>query len=225
MRAHQAYLKGIYPLALFIACACSSPYSNPSTGDTGNPSGSGSEVESLFVPSIDGSGAANFDFETSDTAYLGDKGYTLWALKAAPQEPFTSRTVSLDKLSGNAAAGFGIVFCRHPALSPSEETMLVAMINTQQEYIVGEAVGSIFTEIVPWTHSTYLKQGYNQTNILSISLDAETHKFTLSLNGNPMPDFSALDPGYPLNGDNGYIAVVSPFEEFPATSVHITYKE
>jgi len=176
MRAHLGFLKGIYPLVLFIACACSSPYSNPGTGDAESPSGSGSEVESLFVPSIDGSGAAIFDFETSDSAYLGDNGYTLWALKAASQPAFTSRTVSLDKLSGNAAAGFGIVFCRHPSLSPSDETMLVAMINAQQEYIVGEAGGSIFTEIVPWTPSTFLKQGYNQTNIIGVSLDPATRK-------------------------------------------------
>jgi hypothetical protein len=225
LRAYIGFLKGIRPLVLLIACSCSPPSSNPNpgSGDTGSLGGSGSEVESLFVPSIDGSGAAFFDFETSDSAYLGDKGYTLWAFKAEPQAPFTSRTVSVDKLSGNPAAGFGIVFCRQPSFSG--ETMLVAMINAQQEYIVGEARGSIFTEIGPWTHSTYLKQGYNQTNILGLSLDAATRKFTLSLNGNPVPAFSALEPGYPLSGDNGYIAVISPFEKFPANPVRITYKE
>jgi hypothetical protein len=227
MRVPNYRLPGAFAIALALVCSCSSPYPDPQAGKGGSGSqgGGGAEAESLFVSSTDSSGAAAVYFRTSDAAYISDNGYTLWSLKAADQSPFVSRTVVLNKQSGDPGAGFGIVFCRHGASSIADETMLVAMIDTEQEYIVGEAIGSSFTAIVPWTSSPYLKRGYNQANAMSVSLDRMTRVFTLFINGERVKTFSAIEPGYDLSGGNGYIAVISPRDDFPTTPVCIAYIE
>jgi hypothetical protein len=177
------------------------------------------EASSLFVESPAEPGF--FAFETNDAAYITDRGYTLWALKAAEQSPFASRTAMLNKSSGSAEAGYGIVFCHRSA----EERMLVVMIDTQQEYIVGEATGSAFTAIVPWTASAYLKKGYNQDNELGLRLDQATRTFTLALNGVDVKTFSAIETDYELGGGNGYLVVISPWDEFPGTPVSLSFRE
>jgi hypothetical protein len=223
MRLSRWIFSSLHALAFFLACACSSPYDAPPSR-AGDPGDSMEEADTLFVSSTDPS---TFDFETNDRAYIADEGYTLWALKAGPQSPFVSRRVVLDKLDGNLGAGYGIVFCHHATGSAASETMLVAMIDAQQEYIVGEAVGSNFKAIIPWTKSPHLKYGYDQANTISVSLDGDTRVFTLLLNdddANPIR-FSAIEADYDLRGGNGYIAVISPRDSFPNTPVHITYQE
>jgi hypothetical protein len=208
---------------LACLCACSSPY--PEHRGEGAESGAqgGAEVESLFVPSADTPGL--FEFETRDSAYIADRGFTIWTLKAEPQDPFVSRTAVLNKLSGNPAAGYGLVFCRHEADERADETMLVAMIDTEQEYLIGEAVGASFKVIVPWKYSALLKYGYNQANAIGLSLDGEARVFTLSVNGRAVEEFSAMESDYDLGGSNGFIAVISPKDDFPDKPVRISYLE
>jgi hypothetical protein len=214
-----------FSAAVFLAClcACSSPYPDR-RGSGGESEEQGdAEVESLFVPSIDAPGL--FEFETRDSTYIADRGFTIWALKAESQDPFVSRTAVLNKLGGNSAAGFGLVFCRHGADESADETMLVAMIDTEQEYLVGEAVGPSFRVIVPWTYSGRLKYGYNQANEVGLGLDGDTRVFTLSLNGEAVREFSAIESDYDCGGSNGYIAVISPQDDFPDKPVRIAYQE
>lgn len=177
------------------------------------------EASSLFAPSA--TDPSLIAFSTNDSAYISDRGYTLWALKAAAQNPFVSRKAMLNKTSGSAEAGYGIVFCHHGA----DERMLVAMIDTQGEYIVGEALGSSFSEIVPWTSTTCLKRGYNQDNAIEVSLDSGTRTFTLAINGTAVKTFTAIESTYDLGGDNGYIAVISPWDSFPETPVSVNFRE
>jgi len=204
---------------------CSPSGSDSTEGSDGYSSGSGGdagtieEASSLFVSSA--TEPSLIEFQTNDSAYITDRGYTLWALKALPQDPFVSRTVVLNKTSGSIEAGYGIAFCHHS----SDERMLVAMIDAQQEYIIGEAVGSTFTAILPWTGSAYLKKGYNQDNEVSIRLDAATRIFSLSINGNEVKTFSAIETDYSLGGDNGYLVVVSPWDSFPGTPVSVKFRE
>lgn len=211
-------------LIALAGLSCSSPYrgESPSPVDPGT---GGNREESLFEARIDGAGEAFLDFETSDAGYLSPRGYTLWSLKAEPQAEFASRRVLAGKLSGYGATGFGIVLCHREAEDPGMESMLVAMINIEQEYIVGEARGAAFFPLVEWTSSTALKRGYAQENAISVDLDRRTRFFSLYLNGIHACDFTPSSPEYELGGGNGYIAVVSPREEFPASPVHIVFKE
>jgi hypothetical protein len=204
--------------ALVLGCSPSGGSDDPEDQDHGG-TGTIEEASELFVESTTEPGL--FKFETNDDAYISDRGFTLWALKAAAQDPFVSRTVVLNKSGGDAWAGYGIVFCHHAAAEG--ESMLVVMIDRQGEYIVGEATGSVFTAIVPWTTSTSLKQGLNQDNKIAVRLDAST--FTLSINDVDVKTFSAIETDYELGGDNGYLVVISPWDKFPGTPVKVSFKE
>jgi hypothetical protein len=180
------------------------------------------QVDTLFVETATDSG--QFVFTTNDTAYWGEYGYTLWTLKGAAVTPFASRKVELSKMSGNASAGYGVVFCSYD--TGSGETMLVVMINTQKEYIVGEVTGASFTEIIPWTESASLVAGYNVKNTVSLSYDAAKGDFSLSLTDGAAVTFrDDVEPYHDSGGRNGYMVVISPLDDFPDTPVHVIFTE
>jgi hypothetical protein len=181
------------------------------------------EVEDLFV---DGDEEGQVIFATNDSAWWSPLGYTLWALNGEVQEPFDFREVKCNKISGAAAAGYGIVFCHYESSDPATgETMLTVMINTLGEYILGEVVGDRFYEFSPWRESEYLRKGYNQGNVVGLRWDSEESRFELSFNGFPATAFS--DEVEPLHagGENGYIVVISPADTFPGNPVQVVFTE
>ena len=183
------------------------------------------QVDNLFAADPDSPG--RFIFQTNDPAWWGPYGYTLWALQGAPLSPFVSRQVQVNKVSGDGAAGYGIVFCHYDTGDPTiGETMLIAMIDTQREFIVGEVTGASFAEIVPWTESGYLGMGYDHANVLKITYDAGEKEFALFLNGGLAACFrDDSAPFHDAGGGNGYIVVISPHDNFPHDSVHVIFQE
>jgi hypothetical protein len=207
-----------------LLLSCSPSYHDPT--DISLDPGSGGQVEeTLFVNTTTTGGNPLIEFETADLAYLSPYGYTLWSLKGPHADAFTSRRVMVDKTSGEAAAGYGVLFCHHAASDPNDEAMLIVMINTRQEYIVGEAQGGTFSRLIDWTYSSALKPGYNQENIIQVDLDRPTRTFTLRLNGNEVNTFTPSTTTYELGGGSGYIVVISPRDSFPGTPVHVLFQE
>jgi hypothetical protein len=214
----------LLPAAAFalVLVGCPSTTAPDSQAETGGDSGSVAKVDSLFVETAAGSGS--YVFKTNDAAYRGPYGYTLWTLTGAAVTPFVSRTVELSKISGNASAGYGVVFCSWD--TGSGETMLVVMIDTQREYIVGEVTGASFSEIVPWTESPSLVAGYNVANTVSLSWDSANSRFSLRFNGGPVVIFrDDVEPFHDNGGRNGYMVVISPLDDFPTTPVHTVFTE
>jgi len=165
--------------------------------------------------------AGIYVFLTNDLDLWGPYGCTLWALTGTQQQPFAVRELELTKLSGNRSAGFGLVLC-HYRDEELGETMLVVMINTKRQFIIGEAVGAEFQAIVPWTDSPALFAGYT-ANRLRVQRDGEI--FRVFLNGQPTASFR--DENAPLHsgGADGLIVVISPLDRFPETPVHVVFKE
>ena len=212
------------PLIILLPVGCPTPAGNnpapPSDPGTG---GVVQQQNNLFVSQPNG----EYDFLTNDSAYQGTNGYTLWALPLPGQTVFTKRDVTLTKSGGNGYAGYGIVFCQYDTGNPSlGETMLVAMINTQQQYSVGEATGSVYTRYTSstWVQSTVLGKGYGVPNDVKITRDS-SGLFTLTLNAVIVMTFR--DGRIPLQtgGGDGYLAVISPQDSFPGTPVTVTYKD
>ena len=212
---------------LLMLSACANALTAPTTPGGGDEGGGSVQDDSLFV--YDGANST-YSFYTTDASYVGPNGYTLWSLSRPSQSPFLSRDVTLVKSSGNLYAGFGIVFCEY-ALSGGTETMLVAMINANGQYSVGEATGSVYA---PYTASTWvdanalsqvLNKGYGASNELALSRDAGSGQFSLMLNGVHVFDFK--DQRLPLvtGGGEGYLAVISPQESFPDKPVSIVFTE
>ena len=159
------------------------------------------------------------EFTTNNTKYSEQFGYTLWSQEGLVSDPFTNLNVTLSKLSGNDVAGYGVVFGSH------DDTMLVVLINTKKEFIIGELTGNLFTVLQSWDDTASLKSGYNQTNIIDITYDSGTGDFDLSLNGVPVTTFRDDDAPFHTQGKNGYIVVISPLDDFPNIPVSITFKK
>ena len=174
------------------------------------------ENSSLFVEEID---TGIISFETNDTKYTGEYGYTLWSQDDLVPDPFTHLNVTLKKISGNDAAGYGVVFGSH------DDTMLVVLIDTQKEFIIGELTGNLFTELQPWTNSSNLIPGNNQENIIDISYNSGTGDYSLSFNGQTPVTFRDDEEPFHTFGKDGYIVVISPLDNFPNIPVSTTFKK
>jgi outer membrane translocation and assembly module TamA len=103
--------------------------------------------------------------------------------------------------------------------------MLVVLINTKKEFIIGELTGNLFTILQPWDDTENLKSGYNQNNIIDITYDAGTGDFDLSFNGVLVTTFRDDDAPFHTVGKNGYIVVISPMDNFPNIPVSLTFKK
>lgn len=173
------------------------------------------ENSSLFVE--DGVTGV-IEFTTNDTKYSEQFGYTLWSQEAVVFDPFSHLNMTLSKLSGNDVAGYGVVFGSH------DDTMLVVLINTKKEFIIGELTGNLFTVLQAWDYSSSLKPGYNQSNIIDIAYNSETEDFVLSFNAGDSIIFRDDDAPFHTSGKNGYIVVISPMDDFPNIPVSVTFK-
>jgi hypothetical protein len=215
-------LAGASAIATLVSLLAACPVTpRPDGGDGGGDGAAIEEHSDLFVDNPEEPGQVVF--ETNDSRFWGPYGYTLWALRAAPaQQPFASREVTVSKISGDASAGFGLVFCHYddPVLGA---TMLIVMINTQQEYIVGEAVGSEFREIVPWTDCTLLAGGYGGANTLAVTADGGD--LVLAINGGEACRFRDDEVPLHAGGADGYLVVISPQDDFPEEVVHVVFEE
>src|SRR5208337_3556852 len=183
------------------------------------------KVDELFVPDAQVPGKRVF--RTNDPAYWGPYGSTIWTLAGPPEEPFQQLEADLIKVEGDDTAGYGVVFCSYDTGNPETgETMLVAMINTRREFIVGEVAGSAFTEIVPWSSCQSLNAGYSQSNVLRVTYDSAAGEYCLFLNGTEAVRFrDDEEPRHDQGGRNGYIVVISPLDSFPSSSVHVIFQE
>jgi len=218
----HAVLLPLLAVSAFLLLGCPQPSTVPGD-DLGDDSAGQVEMHSeLFV--ADPVDPAHFVLETNDTKYHGTSGFTLWTANIGNQATFIARTVSVMKASGVSGAGYGIVFCHGTDAASGSETMLVVMINNNREYIVGEVIGAEFTEILPWTETATLTGGYNQKNTIALSRDGEG-LFTLSLNGTTAATFRDEETPFHTGGNDGYLAVISPGDDFPTESVHIEYWE
>jgi len=220
MRWHQVRLLPGAVLLAFLLSDC--PFTLDRSPDDPDVPGAVEERSDLFVEQ-DGE-PGTFIFQTNDQDLWGPYGTTLWALMDSTQLPFAARELDLTKLSGDGAAGFGVVVC-HYANGPGviDETMLVIMINTRRQYLVGEVNGADFQPIVPWTEAASLNSGYNVPNRLR--LEYEGGEFLLYFNQTLANTFKDEAQPYHFGGADGHIVVISPLDRFPDTPVHVLFKE
>ncbi len=214
---------GVFPraaaalLAVLLASAC------PFTSEKPEPGGvPGEDIQlrsDLFVAQEENPG--KHVFFTNDPDLWGPFGCTLWTLSETSQEPFVERGLALQKISGDASAGFGAILCRRndPLWG---ETMLVVLINTRRKFTIGEVTGTQFQYLLPWTECPALVAGY-ALNRLRVQNDGQ--KFRVYLNDVPACDFEDSEAPLHSGGDDGLIVVISPQDRFPETGVHVVFEE
>ena len=212
----------VLPSLAVLLFGCPSSY-DPGKMALGDDISGVEQRDELFVQQPDDS----WLFSTNDNAFWGPNGYTLWALPLPGQSAFARRDVDLVKSSGNAWAGYGIVFCQLDTGDPSTgESMALVMINTQQQYSLGEVNGSRYT---PYTSPTWvshpgLNRGYGVANRVTVTRDAGG-LFTLYLNQAQVMTFHDGRIPVPTGGGDGYLVVISPQDVFPQSPVSVSFLE
>lgn len=223
-RRKSVWLAALGVLLALVPTGCPSPNGGTTTPTVNN--GTGGVVEQhndLFVPQP----GQGYSFSTNDSAYWGPNGYTLWTLPLAGQSTFVQRDVIVVKKSGNAYAGYGIVFCHDdPGISSSGETMLLVMINTQRQYSVGSVAGADYTPYTnpTWIQELHLNGGYGVANEVKITRSGGG-LFTLFLNSTQVMTFRDGRIPTPTGGGDGFLAVISPQDSFPQAPVSVSYTE
>lgn len=211
-------------LLLLLLGGCPSPNDREAWTPADGTGGTSEQHDELFIRQAD---PGEWLFSTNDRAFWGPSGYTLWALPLPDQPTFTQRDVDLVKTSGNAWTGYGIIFCHRDTGDPSlGESMLLVMINTQQQYSLGEVTGSRYT---PYTSPTWVRcaglfKGYGVTNGVKVTRDAGG-LFTLYVNQGQVMTFRDGRTPAPTGGGNGYLVVISPQDSFPQSPVSVVFTE
>jgi len=180
----------------------------------------------LFESTITEDGYTRTIFRTNDVKYWTLEGSTIWTVWGEAEAVFTSRTVRMSKSSGFSTGGYGIVFCHgeHEIEGYKKHAMLVVMINNNRQYIIGKAVGGVFTDFGWWRTTPHLDSG-GAPNLVTVTYDEEAEKFRLIINGHEVDQFSDNDFPVLRSGRNGYIAVITPFDNFPFTGINISFLE
>jgi hypothetical protein len=204
-------------LAAALLSAC--PFTYEGREPAGVPGEDIEQRSDLFVPQQQNPGKRVFF--TNDPDLWGPYGCTLWTLTGIRQEPFVQRGLALQKISGDAEAGFGAILC-HRDDPEWGETMLVVLINTRKQYTIGEVTGTQFRYLLPWAECPALVAGY-ALNRLRVQSDGQ--KFQVYFNGLPACDFRDEEAPLHPGGDDGLIVVISPQDRFPQSGVHVVFEE
>lgn len=165
-----------------------------------------------------------FTFETNDTKYLGEKGWTLWTVpNVNTSESFNPVAVEVIKESGRTEAGFGLVFCEQKI--EGKPFMLAVLINANGYYTVGKVSDGVFCHINDgWKNSSFINKGYGIKNTISVAYDTGTRNFLLKINGYEITSFTVSEQISFKNSRSGFAVVIANNENFPDKPVRVTFE-
>lgn len=205
-------------LLIFLFSSCPSPTTDSSSELPIDHEPPVLEKEDFFI-----SNGNTRIFSTNTYEFGTGFGATYWIEESGSTESFNPFSISVKKLSGHTLGGFGVFFAQRN-IGSAEFSALTVLINCQGEYCIGLIENQSFSYISQWTDCSFLIQGYNQINVISISGDVPG-EYWISFNQNDVYQFK--DSSEPLHsgGGFGYLAVVSPLENFPSVPVSIEFEK
>jgi hypothetical protein len=206
-------------VTISLLAGCDLPSGASKETDLGNVPGT-EQVNDFFVDN-----GAGVVFRCNNVDYWTKYGYTLWTVleDTSSGTDFTSRSVKTTKISGDEAAGYGIVLC-HGTNSDGDISMFTIMINEKGYYTIGKVINAEYFTVTPWTSSVSIAKD-GATNRIAVDYDSATAEFVVSFNGVAVSRFSGNDTQVNTNGGNGYIVVISPYDNFPSDVVEVQFEE
>lgn len=212
------------PAVLIILASCSlTPYGGgePEVQQPEEPSVI-EEESTLYAETVEGE---KYVFETNDTRYLTEAGYTIWTTKHVNEsDSFEAVSVTMSKESGRSEAGYGIVFCSQEI--EEKPFLITVLINTMGMYAVGKVVDGVYSHINGgWKSPKGIKGGYGINNEISVSYDGKEKSFLLKINGHDITTFTVQEDIKFKGSRWGYVAVIAANEDFPKNPVKITFEK
>jgi len=157
-------------------------------------------------------------FSLCDEQYWSSQGYTLWSFDKELSAAYSSLNFTIQKQSGTPEAGYGIIFAQYT--TNTVNNMLILLLNTQGQYCVGELKNSKFYTLKSWTSHDCINKGYAVEN--AVSINYKNYKYQIKINNVEVYTIKKNSLLY-TTGKVGYIAVISPKDNFPDERVLITY--
>ncbi len=166
-------------------------------------------------------------FSTNDTTNALPYGKSFWYPAEDSQEPFERWSLIATKDGGERYAGYGMILC-HGSRECGEdgeerETMLTVMIRCDGYFQVAEVLGTDYRPFENWLPNDAIEQEYGRENKLTVEREANG-VFTLLINDIDVYRFVDDEEPYHSGGTQGFLAVVSPHEDFPDFPVTIRYR-
>jgi len=132
------------------------------------------------------------------------------------ESKFSSFEASVMKKSGYAYGDFGIVFCKN------DSSYLAFVIDVKGNYRVFKNEGGVVKNLIDWTSTSALYQGYSVKNSLRIEM-AASGIFNIVINNVQVDSFQE---NRLQSGDNGYFAFVASgnYEDLSSSPVEVVYE-
>ena len=164
-----------------------------------------------------------YQFYTNDSQYYG---YGFWNYFL---QDVTNNTYEVEgrKISGSIDGGYGMII-RNNADTDAEEKFYLILIYTDGFYYYGKYDGSQpagsrwLDPIQDFTESPHINTGLNKINTIKAVKNSDGN-FSVTVNGNAMPNFVDTDNVIPTSRVGFYASVASD-ESFPNTPVDIRFK-
>jgi hypothetical protein len=121
-------------------------------------------------------------YSTNDKQYLDTVHYM--PLVAENENPMTTVTATVKKVSGSSVMGFGIIYCYQ-----DENNYYRLLITTDGHYAVAKMVGGTYTALVSWASSASLNTGMGVTNDIGVTQNP-LHTFTVTFNTQTITSFA-----------------------------------
>jgi len=198
--------------ALFLSCGFGSP------GGQGN----GGKPPAIETREYEAQADGSYLFCVNDPSLIDSDGTTFFAYDTGTTEGGAFRYgVSLCKSYGNENGGFGLIFQR-----TDEADFWVFDIDVRGYYYLAKVSGGVEYAAfsTPWQYSTALHTGYGTTNLITVDFDGIAN-YSVSANGEEVVAFTDSRFGDVLRGGCfGLNAVLMPGEDFPETSVRVSFR-
>lgn len=218
----RIYFKSISLIILFVTgfiISCDLPSQNPN--EEGEAKQQILENADLFRYK-DGA----YFFDVNDSKYLSKYGSTYLTIteEIESEKSFESYTTKIIKTSGNLTYPYGVIF--NYALNDENITsMLCVMISADGYYLIGKIINGIYYEIIEETYNMAIKTGLGNINSLNISYNSAEKYYVVTFNGNTDNSVTFKDEKGDIfaSGSRGYVVTLSPNENFPDTSVKVSF--
>jgi hypothetical protein len=200
-------LSGIILVAIVLLASCSSTSNNTPATET-------------IAWQVDGNGF--IQYRTNDTAEYG-YGYYISVSTSSQGIPASypggTVTAIVEKMSGSANYGYGIIFCYQDT-----NNYYRFLISENGGFQFDKKVAGTYTILSDWASSSNINQGYGIQNTISVNQTA-AGTFAFYINNMTVPVLTCSDSSF-NSGYAGYYIAIGPStsENFPTVAADVRFK-
>lgn len=158
-------------------------------------------------------GEGFYQYSTNDVADQNKTARLVFSSTIA-EDPMTTVTAEIKKLSGLDYYSFGMIFGWQ-----DWDNFYEMAITNDGWYTIWVQVSDVWTEVIDWTESSFLNIGAGSSNTISVTYN--TPDIDLKINGN---DETSIAPAVFNSGSAGFMIFIGEDENFPEEPIDVRFK-